>query len=677
VHALRFHWWGNLFVPLSEEDRKLIGPQDGKWGNPHNWLVDGRPGTGKTPGSREDDVVVIQSSVVNIYPEDPQGRIAELHMAGSGASLGLPTKPSALRIRSLLLLDGAGDMRPFSEVHFTIEETARLTFRGGNNIGTSLVENHGQIEAVEEGARLSGGYIDNRAGISLRKDSILGPSVVHNGGTLSKIDTSGVAVLFADLTNAPSGTIQVKGGVLHLQSGSVWNSGVVWVEGATDTALQIGGGAGVTRMYQLAGGQVRGTGMLVIGSSLEVLGDCTVENIEFGRGNLVGVLRGPGRLAVTGRMRVRGGGAWLEGTYDATRNEIIDVSPSLDLMPGAECLIEAEVLLGRRFDNHGHIQALAGLGVTADISGRPALLANHSDGFYEGYPPGRQWGGWSLGTCTNAGQMILRGGGLGYGQIAYTNAGTMKVQDGHWTPQHFRQTAGVLDISSNALVSVYGRGELVGGVVSGEGALRFAGLDSGVVDCLVRPGNSNGVLTIHGLSSATERTALGSNAVVEIELRGRAVGLEYDQLKSEGGYLGMSGVLRIILADSFIPAAGDRFRVVQYGTIGWYGRYEKIELPTLPGALKWSSRYESDGIQLSVTEPVVMAASLASDGEHIELSWPDRDGVKREIEVSDGLNPPNWRAIESPSVDKDGRTRVVIPIQAGIGSRFFRVREAP
>ena len=143
---------------------------------------------------------------------------------------------------------------------------------------------------------------------------------------------------------------------------------------------------------------------------------------------------------------------------------------------------------------------------------------------------------------------------------------------------------------------------------------RFSGLVTGSADFRgggtveflggLSPGNSPAAISFEG------DVLLGSNNVLTLELGGLIAGSEYDQLIVDGN-LAFGGTMEVLLIDLFDPAAGDAFRLLQFGSSS--NTFVSISLPSLEGGLTWdTTRLYSEGwlSVLAIPEPHPIFAAI-------------------------------------------------------------------
>jgi fibronectin-binding autotransporter adhesin len=114
-------------------------------------------------------------------------------------------------------------------------------------------------------------------------------------------------------------------------------------------------------------------------------------------------------------------------------------------------------------------------------------------------------------------------------------------------------------------------GSLSGAGVSGSGSVFLEGD--------VSPGAGPGTMAFGG------DVSLGSSAVLNIELAGTAPGTQFDRLTAEQS-LNLNGTLDVVFVAGFLPAAGQSFDLIDWGTRN--GSFATINLPALTG-LSWNT----------------------------------------------------------------------------------------
>lgn len=132
---------------------------------------------------------------------------------------------------------------------------------------------------------------------------------------------------------------------------------------------------------------------------------------------------------------------------------------------------------------------------------------------------------------------------------------------------------------------------IIDGTLAGRGEI----LDEGqhIIRGKVSPGNSPGCVTDHG------NVTFEGSAWLEIELGGATACTGYDQYTVNLSLRLNGPTLRVLLISGFVPAAGQRFDVLNWGTLT--GSFGTLELPVLPAGLSW------DTSQLYTTGELIVA----------------------------------------------------------------------
>lgn len=231
----------------------------------------------------------------------------------------------------------------------------------------------------------------------------------------------------------------------------------------------------------------------------------------------------------------------------------------------------------------------------------------------------------------NAGKLKVTGGALefianvtnetGTGLIAGQSA-TLRFNDGLENRGSMALTAGINNVSGDitnnagATITVTGRADAVfyddmvqngtlrvvsvGFTTSTAvflGSFTGSGGTTGGGDIFfegdLRPGNSPASVTFGN------NVGFGSGATLEIELGGTAAGSQYDQVHVTGD-LSLAGTLAVSLINGFMPATGNTFDILNWGTL--VGTFNALELPTLAGTRQWNtSQLYSEGKLLVIS----------------------------------------------------------------------------
>jgi hypothetical protein len=408
--------------------------------------------------------------------------------------------------------------------------------------GTANV-NGGTLEFAVNRLHPNGGRINFNAGrivllgdaelFDARLDPILGPTHELGVGRTIHLE-QGPVDLDASLA-VTGGTFSgdslnlFSSRVLNLTGGQVTMSNDINISGRTF----IDGG-------RLAAGQINNTGEIHVASPLATVAAAGLDNF--------GLLSGTGRVDAmlhnrnTGQVRVGPGErlTFVNGPHD--NDGLIDLNGGT---------IEFDGLLRNNLANPstGLIAARNGTlrfhgGVTN--AGSIVMSAGVMDVFGDID---------NVAASPTAGRIVVTGGGTANFYDDITNSGSINVS-----------SAGTLKSTAVFFGSLSGNGVGGGGNVFIEGD--------------ARPGFSPGVMSFGG------DVAFGPFASVAIELAGTTPGTQHDQLAIAGA-VALGGTLDISLINGFMPAAGQVFDILDWGSLD--GVFDELVLPTLAGSLQWNT----------------------------------------------------------------------------------------
>lgn len=318
---------------------------------------------------------------------------------------------------------------------------------------------------------------------------------------------------------------------------------------------------------------------LVNYGSIEVQSNATLSIASGGR--LIfpqGTLSGAGTLNVLGSMLWSGG--TLSGSGQLTNHGLVELSGS-----GLKTLDTRSLI---NFDSLRWLGGDFGLKNNAQIDNQPGgeILAE-SGGAVTFLSPGG-------GSISNGGTLLRPNSGTAHIGVNVSNSGTVAAQNG------------TLDF--NAAFS-----NLAGANLAGSGVLDFSDAafsNSGNTS----PGSPLGKLTFQG------NYAQGSGSALNIEIGGHLPGVNYDKLAVSGS-AALGGQLNIELENLYVPAIGDTFRVLSYGSRS--GQFDEIIMPVVSGQPAFALNYLSDGLILTAVAenlPPVAVDDAASTPEDIPVS---------------------------------------------------------
>ena len=479
--------------------------------------------------------------------------------------------PGALVVQGTLQSDASIGPFPFPSF-----DTVRL-------VPDSLAIDGGDVRVLAGTLQMNTGI--EPGGISINEASILIPTgtmielfnqdlaidaatTVRGGGTLGLYGSSSAVSTLTSAADIRVGALEVNSNfdLVDLSAGAV-NAGTVTHYAGL---LRLPGGAPVRELlvpginaqveYE-PGGTLRFRTLDVYGKVDFGGADVVVRTLfAFGQGASTTLLDNIRRLTISRRLA---SGTWGTGTINASQI-IIESGAELDLVGGAHTytgtlrnsgLIRhtgGDLRINGSFFNNGLYLFEAALGDNVEGSGSFTNL-----GVFERSEAGTE--GVVGVPFDNQGTVRLPGGALRFGG-PLTNTGTLAG-------------TGTLDLPSPPLVS---------GIVA--------------------PGLSPGVLTIDG------SITLATDARLDIEVGGLAVGTEYDQLSAtDTGTLG--GTLAVTFVDGFVPSPGESYTLVTCAT-ACVGAFDTVDLPlgvvgdVTVSATDVALSITSVGVALSRFEPV-------------------------------------------------------------------------
>lgn len=152
----------------------------------------------------------------------------------------------------------------------------------------------------------------------------------------------------------------------------------------------------------------------------------------------------------------------------------------------------------------------------------------------------------------------------------------------------YTQTAGVTNLSNAAIGKTGGPIALLGGQLRGTGVITANLNHQGGV---IAPGGSAGVLKLVG------DYVQSPGAQLEIEVGGLTSGTQYD-LFDVTGSAAINGTLSLSTINAFVPALGNTFRVMNYGS--HTGAFATVVGSNVGPGLALRPRYYPDNVTLEV-----------------------------------------------------------------------------
>lgn len=422
----------------------------------------------------------------------------------------------------------------------TLVAGATMNISGGNL--NRRLDNAGTINWLPDSGRFdlgTQGVLNNQGtfnALGNRPQHFLagGGGVINNQGTFRRSSTEGTSKVRVDPALNNTGTVQVQSGTLELVHGT--SSGTFDV--AAGGTLTFAPGTHTMN----TGAAFTGDGFSrVAGGTLNVVGDVTALNFGLDSGTLTG----PGTLTVFVYLDWTGG--TMANTNGVTR---LDFAATLAINGNAP-----KAISGRTLNLDGYTQwydsGNVSLSTSATINNNGFLDIAHLTDL----------GMTGSGILNNVGFLLKAGPGrTTFGVTLSNNGGYVGVYEGRLAVTGaYNQNAGYTEVFDGTTLQatvdlrggyLYGSGTIVGNVTN-NGWIEVGGFVDGL--------SARGILRIQGNYTQTDA------GVLSIELGGTTPGTEHDQLEITG-LARLDGTLLIQLLDGYVPAAGDFFDVLRWGS---------------------------------------------------------------------------------------------------------------
>jgi hypothetical protein len=526
-----------------------------------------------------------------------------------------------------LVVDGAGSLASGSSgtwatssgtAQVTIRNSGIVTLNNSLNLATNASSTQPPtvaIVSVESGGKLFAGSVmmansgvasttaatltitGAGSAVNITPSGLLtvgGPSI---GSATINVNDHGSLTVGSSTSIGANGTININGGVVDLKSTNKTTGGKInFTSGSLsmNTSLTVGSNGLLGDSLALTPDKILsiGTGSLTVSvGSLVTLQDgasfapFNVNNsgeIDFnGASNTFtttqgitngGIIRGNARMvsgltnAAAGQISV-GPGQRLQFTKISSNSGRIDTigtessRAELDFDAPLSNLSSSGLITGRsavmRFPNSGTTVGMLNQGALT-------LTGGTNDVF---------------GDISSTGSIVVTGGASATFYDDITNNGTLQVSK-------------VGNTSSTAIFL----GSFTGaGSTSGGGDIFFEGD--------LRPGNSPASVNYNN------NVNFGAASKLQIELGGTTAGTQYDQVHV-GGALTLGGALQVSLINSFSPALGNSFHVLDWQQRT--GTFATLDLPGLSTPLAWSTNQLYSAGSLSIIS--VLPGDFNQDG---------------------------------------------------------------
>lgn len=526
-------------------------------------------------------------------------------------------------------MSGAGSLTKQGTGNVTLSGTN--SYSGGTNIngGTLIVSADSRLGDPTAGITLGGGTLRTTAGFSSARNitvtsangtidaatgNLILSGLIAGAGKLN-IDYSatgaGGEVVLSNTNNTYSGGTALNGGILRIAADSSLGN-------PSGGISFVGGGIKADASFSTA----RAITLTNSGSILPGNHDVTLSGPIGGNGRL-SILNG-GSVTLSNSGNNYSGGTFVRGTLMISTDENLGVPTGLltiDFLSTLRALDSFTTSSSRpiavqnsKIDTNGFDVTIPGL-VTGDgalnkIGGGTLTLTNSANSFTGlsitggavvvaadanlGAASGSLGLGGTLrttasfssnrfvivgtagGAIDTAGNDLTLNGFVNFdGRLTKTGAGTLTLNGENLSSGGATIDGGTLKVS-NTTGSATGSGSITinsGGTLAGTGSAAGNVINGGSVT----PGNSPGALTIGG----SYNQSVGGKVQIEI-----ASSSSFDQLNIEGT-AALAGTLEVLLLDSYMPAAGTQFDILDFDSAT--GTFDSLLLPTLDASLRWNT----------------------------------------------------------------------------------------
>jgi T5SS/PEP-CTERM-associated repeat protein len=408
----------------------------------------------------------------------------------------------------------------------------------------------------------------------------------YTPGTLTIQDNAVVnAVGLQGTIISGSGILNLSGGTLHtsdirLFSAGKFNFNSGTVQWTGDRSL--GSDPDIANFYGASPNLQDGKGLGVDGTAT-LVSSVTINGGTFSAGQIVyggNLILNRGKFNLTNQILTIGAGGLLGSTLDLNDDMTVNVT----LGTTNQGLVTGDGEIGGTLTNSAAGELRGEPGKSLKLTGANNVNAGQIN-LFGGMVEFTQ-------NLTNNGGALVTGNGTLKVGTSLTNSGTMNFSGLANIVGDVTNNAGAKIISSGGGPTTFhddviNNGEIrtsagsfttFFGATSGSGSYTGTGTVNFEGD--LKPGNSPASISFGG------NMALGVDAALKMELGGLAAGSQYDQVAVVGN-LALGGVLQITLINSFTPAAGNSFNLLDWGSLS--GTFASLSLPALGSGLSWDT----------------------------------------------------------------------------------------
>jgi hypothetical protein len=417
------------------------------------------------------------------------------------------------------------------------------------------------------------------------------------GAATSKFDINGSLVNFSG-TTLTGGNYNISGTLQFNNANIVTNAANITLTGTSSKIINQSGANGLgnfatnaaTGSFTVAAGRVFATsGAFTNSGSLTMTGagsQFTTGSAHFTNGGTLTISGGDKEVAT-------GSGAFTNtGTLSVAAGSTLALGGALTNLSGT-------TLSGGSYDLAGTFQ-FPGANIVSNaanitLMGATSKILNSSSSAN---------GLASFATNTSTGTFSLSGGGALTTAGAFSNAGTLAIGTGSTFAVgglgSFVQTAGRL--TDDGTLSTSGSVTLSGGSLFGKGLIKGALQSSAVIT----PGDSatsTGILTDSGAFKQN------SGGTLDISIGGTTPGAKFDELNSTTANL--AGTLNIKLINSFVPALGASFKVLNFNSET--GKFTTVNGLAINGSEHFAVTYQGSDVLLTVVSGAASAGTAITE----------------------------------------------------------------
>jgi T5SS/PEP-CTERM-associated repeat protein len=515
-------------------------------------------------------------------------------------------------------LTGSADTLNFTGGELEIT-TGGITISGSDPLGSYLSMGSGQILDIAGSTTVKAASTLNVSSGTVTSGDLQndGYLTLGNGGSI----TTATGLINSSYMNMSGGTIGGAGKLTNDYGASFYAKGTV------NTALDNYGTINLDDVLTVAGA-MDNYGLVSIYTSEMLRQNGGLDN--YGTVDLDG-----GSITGSGAITNRPGGIIRGGSAIGSQ---LTNDGGLIHADGYSTLLISDMGGGNINGGEMRVDNDAGINVLTPFSNAGTVILNGSDATFSGGTitnTGTISGqGWASNSVTNNGTVRSSGGKLTLAGSGFTNSGTGRIEaladstvfvtqglannqgditllggvfdNGNQTIENSGSITGYGTFRSGGLTNIetghigigLGDFEIIGAVVNNgnvyiesgstavfyddvSGSGSFTGTGTTMFLGSLSPGSSPGIMSFEG------NVALGSAAVLEIELAGTLPG-DYDVIDVAGD-LTLAGILDVVLIDSFEPDFGDTFDILDFNPANLFGTFDTINLPELSGTLAWDA----------------------------------------------------------------------------------------